>query len=184
MKNMGFNSDQVFIPANRTKLLLIGIFSIVLALLLICIWYIPAKFNIDPSVELKMVSVCLSLLSLVGGAFSIVKIFDRSAGLLISKEGIDDSSSGVSLGFISWDNIREIELVSFRKQKLIVIRVVNPEVYLAKATALKRMFLRKIYEQFGAPIVIAPNSLKCKLDELLEKLGSHYPDKLKIIVRT
>jgi hypothetical protein len=43
------------------------------------------------------------------GFYLLKKLFNKKPGLIISNSGIVDNSSGISVGFIPWSDIKEIK---------------------------------------------------------------------------
>ena len=54
-------------------------------------------------------------------AISLKKIMQRIPGLIISKEGIYDNSSAITIGLIKWEDLVDIGVVEVQKQKLLMI---------------------------------------------------------------
>ena len=54
------------------------------------------------------------------------KLFQQKIGLIIDQEGITDCSSGVSAGFIPWDDIVKIEILTLHNQKFLMLMTKTP----------------------------------------------------------
>jgi hypothetical protein len=120
----------------------------------------------------------------------LIKLFDNSAGLIISNEGIFDNSGGLSVGFIPWSDIIEIgeikisfqTLLKMRTQSLINIIVKNPQDYIDKQkNILKRKGIEYNYKKYNSVISITVNGLQYDYPRLLEllkmKLAEYRHDK-------
>jgi hypothetical protein len=95
------------------------------------------------------------------------KFLDKKAGLIISKDGLTDNSSGVSAGFIPWSDIQEITVTQVMNQRFLMIIVSNPQYYLDKvANPIKRSAMKMNYKTYGSPISISSNTLQTNFDEL------------------
>lgn len=99
------------------------------------------------------------------------KFSDKKAGLIISKDGITDNSSGVSAGLIPWADIQEIKVSQVMNQKFLMFIVSNPQDYLDKVkNPLKRNAMKMNYKTYGSPISISSNALKTNFDDLQKLL--------------
>lgn len=101
------------------------------------------------------------------GVFGIKKLFDNNPGLVFNSSGIVDHSSGVSAGLIPWSEIVGAEIFEVHKQKMLIIKVRNPQKYIERGGALKRMVNKANYKLCGSPIAITSNALKINFSELL-----------------
>ena len=106
------------------------------------------------------------------------KLSDKMPGLIISKQGIMDNSSGVSAGIISWTDIQEIKIAQVMNQKFLMFIVKNPQEYLDKVTnPLKRNTMKMNYKTYGTPISISSNALQTNFKDLhkllIEKMNEY-----------
>ncbi|MEL6871074.1 MAG: STM3941 family protein [Pseudomonadota bacterium] len=108
------------------------------------------------------------------GVLGVRKLLDRSPGLILSKEGILDNSSGISLERIPWSEVTGISEYQIQRQKFISIQLKDPEKYINKANALKRMTHRANMKMCGTPMNISANSLKMSYDELRDTIIEYY----------
>lgn len=95
------------------------------------------------------------------------KLFDKRPGLVLNSSGIIENSSSVSAGFIPWSEIVGAEIFQVHRQKMLIIKVINPEAYIERGNALKRLANRANYKMCGSPIAITSNTLKISFPELL-----------------
>ena len=96
-----------------------------------------------------------------------IKFSDQKPGLIISRHGITDNSSGVSAGLIPWADIQEIKISKVMSQKFLMILVNNPQAYLDKVkNPLKRNAMKMNYKTYGSPISISSNALRTNFEEL------------------
>jgi len=103
------------------------------------------------------------------------KLPQASPGIIIDKNGIIDYSSGISSGLIKWEDITHIYLMEVKSQKLIMLNVSNPDVYVQRQTnALKRKATALNYKIYGTPISISSNGLKCNTKKLHSLLKSNW----------
>ena len=101
------------------------------------------------------------------GVFGVKKMFDKKPGLVLSAVGIFDNSSGVSAGLIPWSEIVGFDIYEVQKQKMLIVKVTNPEKYVEVGGSMKRALNRVNFKMCGSPIAITSNSLKISFNELL-----------------
>ena len=118
------------------------------------------------SIYVKGVSVLAIGFFGLCGLYGLYKLFDRSPGLVLDREGIMDNSSGVPAGRVAWREIRDIQIMSVSGQRLLAFIVSDPEKYLGKGNVLHRFFVRMNYRMYGTPIFISAHSLKMNFEEL------------------
>jgi hypothetical protein len=103
------------------------------------------------------------------------KITDKSAGFVINAEGIIDNSSGVSAGVVKWADIQEIQQLNIVNQKLLMIIVKNPQIYIDREkNGIKRKAMQMNLNSFGSPISISANALDMNFDTLHELLQRKF----------
>jgi hypothetical protein len=101
---------------------------------------------------------------------------DNKPGLIIDQTGLTDNSSGVSAGQVLWSDIEAISVIEIHRQKLIMLKVRNPQEYIDKQTSgFKRKMMQINFKLYGTPLSITSNGLKISFEELLSTLT----DKLK-----
>lgn len=111
------------------------------------------------------------------GFWIFKKLFDKAPGLLISKEGIMNNSSGFSKQFIPWTDILSFNIASVQRQTFVNILVRNPEDYMNREkNFIKRKLMKMNLDQFGSVISISPNGLKCSWNELNRILAQKFDE--------
>lgn len=94
-------------------------------------------------------------------------LFDKKARLKVTDEGIDDNLSIFSGGKIAWAEIEGVGIHRVRKVDLLVIKLIDPDKWIAGQPSWKRHVLKKFVRKWGAPIVISQQ----RVDFDLQKLG-------------
>ncbi len=166
--------EQIEIPLSKTKMTLTFLGSLVFVG--IGIWFLinPPKSN-HWLFDNPAVIFIAGLASVIFFGLIAVTIFrkllDKKPGLIISKQGITDNSSGVSAGLIPWADIQEIKISQVMNQKFLMFIVRNPNDYLDKVTnRLKKNAMKLNYKTYGSPISISSNSLQTNFDDLYKLL--------------
>lgn len=166
--------EKIEIPLSKQKMLLTILGSI--AFVGLGIWFL-----INPPKSSNPIFGNPTLIYIVGFAsvlfFGLIavtifrKFSDIKPGLVISRHGVTDNSSGVSAGLIPWSDIQEIKISQVMSQKFLMFIVSNPEDYLDKVTnPIKRNAIKMNYKTYGSPISISSNALKTNFDELQKLL--------------
>ena len=174
------SAGSIEIRFSKRKLVLILLGSIIFVIL--GFWYflsppkIPISILNNPAL-IRVVGVASILFFGLGFSFSLKKLVDKSLGLIITSEGFSDNSSGVSGGFVSWEDVSEIKEAAVFNQKFLRIVVRNPEGYIHRqANALKRKVMEANYRNFGSPVSLSANGLECDFDELKKLLNKKLND--------
>jgi len=157
--------ETLEIPLSKGKLIILFVGS--LLFVAAGFWFIK-----QPETITQTVAMPPAILILI---FIFKKFFDTKAGIIINRNGIYDNSSGVSAGFIPWGDISNISTMEISKQKLIMIEVINPEVYINRQTNFIAKKASAInHKMYGSPINISANSLQYKFDDLYYTLRERW----------
>jgi hypothetical protein len=174
------NSKPIEIKLSKAKLILMFLACVMFVVLGVSFIRNPAEFKsfIMRSPTFIFSAGWASVIFFGGiGFFLIKKLNDKSYGLVISKEGITDNSSGVSAGFIPWTDIIVIRESKVANQKLITIVVKNPEFYINSGKNILEKRARQInYKILGTPIGISANGLKINYKDLKTILEKSFND--------
>ncbi len=141
----------IFINAVRNSLNVLGIFDII-------------------------ISIVTILMFLFFFVMNAKKLFEKNPGLVISKQGIVENSSGTSLNvLISWKDVISVENKSNFFTKSIILHIQNHNVYLKKAKELAPNKLAG-FNLSGASsrIVISPFGLAMSQDELYKIINDNF----------
>lgn len=174
-------NEQIEIALSKKKMTLTVLGSIIFVAL--GLWFLikPPKIN-NPIFGNPTLIFIVGLASVIFFGFVAVTIFrkfsDKKPGLVISRQGIIDNSSGVSAGLIHWTDIQEIKVSQVMNQKFLMFLVRNPQDYLNKETnPLKRNAMKMNFKTYGSPISISSNALQTNFDNLhkllIEKMNEY-----------
>jgi hypothetical protein len=171
-------TDKIIIPLSKSKIALLLTGSIVFVILGILCFLFPEKFQTILFRNEEIIRVTgFASVGFFGlcSIFYVIKLFDNKPGLIINKEGILDNSSGVSSGQIAWQDIQDITVLEIARQKIILIKVSNPDDYIARQKSrFKRKIIKLNYDNFQTPIQITANGLKCSFDDLFEMISYSF----------
>lgn len=173
-------TNRIEIALNKSRIFatLIGAFSFV-AVGFVMIFFAAYSERMHP-IE-KVLLVVVGLISILFFGFAGIsisrKFTDPSPGLIIDEYGVTDNSSGLSSGFIHWENIAQVNSINMVNQQFVVIILYDPEEIIDHYTkTLSKMAARKNLQLSGSPVNISANSLKCSHDELLFLLQQHLTE--------
>jgi hypothetical protein len=163
---------KVEIPLSKTKicLLLIGSIAFVISGIL---------FIITPDTFISFIHPNPNTIRIVGiasllffGATSIYgarKLFDKSVGLTIDDNGINDNTNASSAGLINWSDITKIKTKQVMATRFLLIFISNPNKYLDRVSGFRRKLMKGNMKMYGTPLSITSNTLKYNFKDL-EKL--------------
>ncbi len=166
--------EQIEIPLSKSKMTMTFLGSLIFVAL--GIWFLvnPPKISNpifgNPTLILIVGIASILFFGLVA-ITAFRKFSDKKAGLIISKQGIIDNSSGVSAGLIPWTDIEEIKVSHVMNQIFLLFIVKNPQEYIDKVSnPIKRNAMKMNFKSYGSPISISANALKTDFDSLKQVL--------------
>lgn len=162
-------NEQAVIPLNKKRMLpnLLGAMVFVIAGSFMLVAAIAGKGQLFGRVVFLIVGLAALLFFGAIAWVMLAKIVRRRAGLIISDKGLTDNSSGLSAGFIAWNDIRKINVSYTGKLAFLVVVPKNPEKYIQReGNPLKRLAMRMNYKMSGSPIHILASYLDTDLHSL------------------
>jgi len=103
------------------------------------------------------------------------KMFDKTPGLIVNDKGIYDNASGISVGFIPWNDIVEIKETVVINQSFVNIVVKNPDKYIeTQKNIFKRKLVQINYNFFGTVIAIPSVSINSEFNDLKRILQQEF----------
>ncbi|ABB32808.1 hypothetical protein GeomeDRAFT_3412 [Geobacter metallireducens RCH3] len=102
------------------------------------------------------------------------KLFRKESGLILSPAGIVDNSCGWSAGFIPWSEIVGLDIIQVQYQKIIIIKVTNPNKYIEDRGIVKRVFNSANLKMYGSPITLTSSSLKISFNDLVDECRAYF----------
>jgi hypothetical protein len=105
------------------------------------------------------------------GLLALTKLFNRKPGLVFNNVGIVDNASSLSVGLIPWSDVVGWEIFEIQSQKLLIIKVNDPEKYFERGNSLKRSLNKGGFD--GNPIGISSITLKISFAELTDLLDQY-----------
>jgi hypothetical protein len=170
--------ETKIIEVNKSKVSFLLLLSVVFVLL--GIWLVSAKDD-----EIQNFGVFRNPFFIHGvGVMSVItfgffmfgyarKLFDSKPGLEITKDGLYDNSTGISVGLISWNDITSFKIVKVKSQRFLAVMVSNPEKYISRGSSLTRFFRRMNLTMYGSPTIVTSSTLNMNFDELVSILNTY-----------
>jgi hypothetical protein len=94
--------------------------------------------------------------------------------VVINSKGIVDNSSGVSVGFIAWDEIEEIREYSFQDQTFLGITLKDVNKVVARQPKWRRSVIRANLKLGAAPVNIPQSVLGVKVSDLVREIQDRF----------
>lgn len=94
--------------------------------------------------------------------------------VVINAKGIVDNSSGVSVGFVAWDEIEEIREYTVQNQTFLGIELKDVNKVLARQPKWKRSVIRANLKLGAAPVNIPQSVLGIKVSDLVREIETRF----------
>lgn len=158
--------------SKKTRLLLmllIGIGFLMLDALLS--WPHRADFTHFSAVYLHFREVAGALLLGAVSIYILIKIFDPRPAFIIDDHGIINNVYFPVVKRVYWSEIAGVASITERQQKIIVVKVVEPNKFLATRGFWTRKFGQSNLKRYGSPIVFNPLILGVDADQLMKLIS-------------
>jgi len=101
----------------------------------------------------------------------LYKFFTQPFAILLSKNGLLDTTSPLKFGLVRWSDIKEVELHNQNLTKIVIHLKSNKKWKQKLANQSQRELFAANKTAFGSPMVIDLKNLNEKSEEVLEKLN-------------
>jgi hypothetical protein len=108
----------------------------------------------------RVIGIFAGILFIIGFIWAIVKATKVKALLTITMDGIIDNSSIGGIGFISFDDIKDFQIVSISDKKAIAVIPKNMDTFLTKLSLVKRRQVKRNLYLNLPPVSIAVDMAK------------------------
>ena len=172
------HSEKTTIPLSKSKLILLSLGAVVFVAL--GFWLLSNPLKASPllfasqTVTFCVGVACLLFFGIISGAL-FKKLKDKTPGLSITEEGIHDNASGISAGFIPWNDVLDITETKVAYKSFLNIVVRNPEQYLERPkNVLVKKLVQMNYRAYGTVITISSVALDCNFRQLKNSLNQSF----------
>lgn len=171
---------ETFIPIDRRKMILRTTLYGVLGIVFFFVFYYLGENQewVSPTVFKVASIVVLFFFMVLAGTFA-KNIRSKTAGLYVSRSGIDDQTSSISPGLVKWKDVTELAWGKSASANYLLVKVKKPTRFVenAKNNAIKRL-LKQNLTIYKTPIVINVGILRTDIKEL-EGILKSFSGKLK-----
>jgi hypothetical protein len=174
------SSDETVVPLSKTKLVLLIILSV--GFVALGFWtfqtdssWIESQRRFNNPMLVHAIGIVAMVFFGLGVVVGIRKLFDPKPGLVLSSAGMLIASSA-SMGLIPWADVEGFATYEIHRQKMLVVKLVDPEKYVRAGGALRQALYRANINMIGSPIAVSSNTLNISFDELVT-LCSRYLEK-------
>jgi hypothetical protein len=181
------SSDETVVPLSKTKLVLLIILSV--GFVALGFWtfqtdsaWIESQRRFNNPMLVHAIGIFAMGFFGLGVVVGIRKLFDPKPGLVLSSAGILVSSG--SVGLIPWGDIEGFTTHKIHRQKMLVVKLVDPEKYVRAGGALQQALRRTNMNMVGSPFALSSNTLEISFDELVALCGKYLEKYGKGGVRT
>lgn len=130
----------------------------------------------------RILLFAIGVFSIVVVIFCLMSFFqlrkEKFTGMYISDEGVNDISTGNTIGTVLWkdvENIKIMDELGNPSRKYIVLRVSNPNDYIQREASMsKRRSLDLKLQYYGSPICFSNRALNCTFDQLKDAVFIKY----------
>lgn len=106
--------------------------------------------------------------------YASVKLLDQRPGLVLNSTGFVDNASGVAAGFIPWSEVLGAGIYEVQGQKMLIVGLRDPQKYIDRGNALKRLLNKGSYKMMGSPVAVSSVALKIDFKELVSLFERYH----------
>jgi hypothetical protein len=171
-------NTNITIPINRKRFPSVLIIGLLLTVLLgySILNSDPIQFVMDDILSWIFKTFLFGLVSFytcVALASYIKVVFDKNAKLMITDNSLIDTTSIFSCGEILWTDIVEVNLRKGFNMQYLMLKIKDPQKFVANKNFLKRYFLENRIKKIGTPLLISETHLNCNIDVLRDIILEH-----------
>ena len=162
--------EKIEIPLSKIKIALLFIGAMIFVFLGVLFLNDPEAWtstrNKSPELTTIIGIIAIIFFGTIGAIIGR-KLLDNRAGLIIDDRGITDNTNATSTGLIAWRDIEGITKLEIASNKILILKVKNPNHYIERAkNSLAKRAMKANHKMYGSPISIISNSLKIKFKDL------------------
>ena len=168
------SAEELVVATNRTRLMSIAAGAA--ALVVAGGWLLSIAGRMGP-IEGR----CVEAIGLVGIVFfgagliyASIRLVRPTPAVVVSRQGLLDRASAVSVGFIAWTEIKELREYRFMNQVLLGIVPRDLDALLARQPAWKRVFLRANLWLGVAPVNVPESMLSMRVSQLVQEIDARF----------
>lgn len=144
-----------------------------------------AAFALFSIISIGSLKFVLILTWIIAGTYSFKAIIEEFrmkrngyTGLVVSRQGIENTTANNSLGIIHWEDVHSIKIendVHRPGEKLIVLDLISPQKYLDREKfEFRKKTLNRNYHYYGSPVCISNKYLDCSFTDLYNLITDYF----------
>lgn len=150
----------------RLALLALGALVFVLAGAFMCYTALADRTSSQPPVAIFAVGVLAVVFFGCCLLYGVVRLVLPKPAVVLDNTGLYDHASATSVGHLAWPDITDVATLSFGAQRMLSIRLTDPESVLSRASGLRRLALRTNVKLMGTPVNIPQTMLPIPVKQL------------------
>ncbi len=95
--------------------------------------------------------------------------------VVIHTSGIFDNASGLSAGFLRWEEISRVRVASLKGQRFLAVDMKDVDALLSRQSGFKAKMMKMNVRLVGAAVNIPANTLPISLEELIQNIRQKCP---------
>jgi hypothetical protein len=95
--------------------------------------------------------------------------------VVIHTSGIFDNASGLSAGFLRWEEISRVRVASLKGQRFLAVDMKDVDALLSRQSGFKAKMMKMNVRLIGAAVNIPANTLPISLEELIQNIRQKCP---------
>jgi len=163
--NMKVEEDRVVFLTRPEKLTGKRIGTVMLFLIVVY-----GIYKVHPQDFLSPTNVIIVLLLALLDGWEIYRTFQLKPLCVISREGIDENITIFGVGWIGWDEIKELKIYKSAGIEFIGVILTDPQAFTSKLGFFQKMYLKLNLLLKYPPVNFYPVPLGLKAEELLKHI--------------
>jgi hypothetical protein len=160
-------NQNIVIYPKTSKMLLLGLASLLFVGVSVFMVMNAEEMELSSVLVIALSFLCIPFFS-VGFIYTMYRTFHRKPSLVVDEGGITDNSSAISVGFVRWNDIKEMFLYEFMGQKFLGIVPKDEQAFFATMSPVKRRLMQVNNRMVKAPVNITQNTVSMPLEKVLE----------------
>lgn len=166
--------NHFVIMPKMKKILILAALSLIFVVLGIVLLFISFSVKAEETAWLTLVSILTIVIFGLCFIYYLKVFIKREPAVIISTEGIVDQSSFIGAGLVKWDEIKEIQFVSFSGQIYLGISTFDRELIINRMTGIKKLFNQVNKGLMETQVNIPVKILACSMDEMLKVINEYW----------
>ena len=135
--------EDIKIPYKKSPIIMSTVLSFgVVLLIVVALWFVSPRFDTGPGIVRTLALYGFGGLAMLFagtlGLLGLLKWLDRRPAIILGRRGLQLHRSGTIDGVIPWPHIEAFEVTALKKQKLLIVKLIEPDWFIANAPAGKR----------------------------------------------